>query len=60
MKLGYTPDSIWRNREQFFVGHDKIVEFLAKKWEKENGYCLRKELFSFSDNKVFCSAASRF
>jgi hypothetical protein len=28
------------------------VEFLTKKWAKENGYRLRKELFAFTDNKV--------
>lgn len=52
MKLGYTPDSIWRNRDTFLQGHDQIEQFLTKKWEKENGYRLRKELFSFTDNKV--------
>jgi len=33
-------------------GTDEIVAFLTKKWERENGYKLRKELFSFTDNKV--------
>jgi len=28
------------------------VAWLTKKWERENGYRLRKELFSFTDNKV--------
>lgn len=52
VKHGYTFDSIWRNRDTFLQGHDQIVEFLTKKWEKENGYRLRKELFSFTDNKA--------
>jgi hypothetical protein len=52
VKMAYTPDSIWRNRDQFLQGRDEIKEFLSKKWEKENGYRLRKELFSFTDNKV--------
>ncbi|KAI4518548.1 DUF1348-domain-containing protein [Schizophyllum commune Loenen D] len=48
----YTPDSVWRNRDQFFTGHDAIVDFLTKKWEKENGYVLRKELFAWTENKI--------
>lgn len=50
--MAYTPDSIWRNRDQFLQGRDAIEAFLSKKWEKENGYRLRKELFAFTDNKV--------
>ncbi len=52
VKKSYTEDSIWRNRDQFLRGHAQIVEFLTRKWEKENGYRLRKELFAFRDNKV--------
>lgn len=52
IKMAYTPDSIWRNRDTFLKGRDEIVEFLTKKWSVENGYRLRKELFAFSDNKV--------
>jgi nuclear transport factor 2 (NTF2) superfamily protein len=52
VKNGYTSDSIWRNRDTFLRGTDEIVAFLTKKWEKENGYRLRKELFAFTDNKV--------
>lgn len=40
----YTEDSIWRNRGMFLRGHDAIVDFLTKKWEKEKKYRLRKEL----------------
>ncbi|CCX10454.1 DUF1348-domain-containing protein [Pyronema domesticum] len=50
--LAYTPGSIWRNRDSFLKGHDEIISFLSKKWEKENGYRLRKELFAFTDNKI--------
>jgi len=52
VKNGYTPDSIWRNRDTFLKGTDEIVEFLTKKWSVENGYRLRKELFAFTDDKV--------
>ena len=33
-------------------GRDEIVQFLTKKWSKEDGYRLRKELFSFTDHKI--------
>ena len=46
------PDTVWRNRDQFLKGREEVVQFLAKKWEKENGYRLRKELFAFTDNKI--------
>ncbi|KAL7911896.1 hypothetical protein GGI35DRAFT_477588 [Trichoderma velutinum] len=52
VKMAYTPNSIWRNRDQFLQGRDAIKEFLSKKWERENGYRLRKELFAFTDNKI--------
>ena len=52
VKLAYTSDSIWRNRDEFFQGRDAIVQFLTRKWERENGYRLRKELFAFSSHKV--------
>ena len=40
----YTPDSEWRNRDQFFRGRDAIESFLADKWEAELHYRLMKEL----------------
>ena len=52
VKNGYTADSIWRNRDTFLKGTDEIVDFLSKKWNVENGYRLRKELFAFTENKV--------
>ncbi|KAI2782197.1 DUF1348-domain-containing protein [Daldinia loculata] len=52
VKLAYTPDSIWRNRGTFLQGRDEIEAFLTKKWEREQGYRLRKELFAFTDNKI--------
>lgn len=50
--MAYTPDSVWRNRSQFFQGRESIEAFLTDKWSKENGYRLRKELFAFTDNKA--------
>lgn len=52
VKLAYTPDSVWRNRDQFFQGRDAIEKFLTDKWSVETGYRLRKELFAFTDNKI--------
>lgn len=48
----YTEQSIWRNRDQFFTGHAEIIKFLTAKWDRELDYHLRKELFSFTDNKI--------
>lgn len=48
----YTAESIWRNRSSFLVGTSAIEEFLTRKWEKEQSYRLRKELFAFKDNKI--------
>jgi nuclear transport factor 2 (NTF2) superfamily protein len=56
VKMAYTPDSVWRNRDTFLQGRDEIVKFLTGKWAKEDGYRLRKELFAFTDNKVGCFA----
>ncbi|MBC8140836.1 MAG: nuclear transport factor 2 family protein [Armatimonadetes bacterium] len=52
VSLAYTTDSQWRNRHEFFTGHDAIRAFLTRKWAKENGYRLRKQLWSFTDNRI--------
>jgi nuclear transport factor 2 (NTF2) superfamily protein len=43
---------VWRNRDQFVKGPGEIVEFLYKKWERELDYALRKELWSFREDRV--------
>ncbi|MCJ1419822.1 hypothetical protein MMC32_006178 [Xylographa parallela] len=48
----YTPTCIWRNRSTFLQGHAAIEAFLEQKWATEKNYRLRKELFSFTDNKI--------
>ena len=48
----YTKDSVWRNREEFFVGRAAIEAFLRRKWEKETEYRLMKELWAFTDNRI--------
>lgn len=52
VSLAYTPDSVWRNRSEFFSGRDQIREFLTRKWNKELDYRLRKELWSFTENRI--------
>jgi nuclear transport factor 2 (NTF2) superfamily protein len=48
----YTADSVWRNRDQFVTGRAEIVAFLTQKWERELDYALRKNLWSFHDNRI--------
>ncbi|MEV6276058.1 nuclear transport factor 2 family protein [Nocardia sp. NPDC051832] len=48
----YTEDSVWRNRDEFFTGRAAIVEFLTRKWQVENGYALRKDLWAFEGNRI--------
>jgi nuclear transport factor 2 (NTF2) superfamily protein len=48
----YTPDSQWRNRNEFVQGRDEIVAFLKQKWEREIDYVLRKDLWAFSGNRI--------
>ena len=50
--LAYTLDSAWRNRTEFFVGREAIVEFLTRKWDKELDYRLIKELWVFQDHRI--------
>lgn len=50
--LAYTPDSAWRNRDQFITGREQIVEFLTAKWERELDYALRKSLWGFRGNRM--------
>ena len=48
----YTPDSVWRNRDEFLRGRPEIVAFLTRKWEREREYALRKDLWAFSGNRI--------
>lgn len=52
VSLAYTPDSLWRNRDQFVTGRTEIVAFLTAKWERELDYALRKSLWDFHDNRI--------
>ena len=48
----YSEDSQWRNRDEFVSGRAEIVEFLRRKWEREQDYALRKDLWAFSGNRI--------
>ena len=48
----YTPDSQWRNRDRFIAGREEIVAFLREKWERELGYVLRKDLWTYGGNRI--------
>jgi nuclear transport factor 2 (NTF2) superfamily protein len=52
VSLVYTQDSQWRNRAEFPVGREQIVEFLTRKWAKELDYRLIKELWAFDLNRI--------
>jgi uncharacterized protein len=48
----YTPDSRWRNRAEFFQGREAIQAFLVRKWQRELGYRLIKEVWAFTENRI--------
>lgn len=50
--LAYTRHSRWRNRSEFLQGRDEIRDFLRRKWEKENGYRLIKELWAHGEDRL--------
>lgn len=61
--LAYTIDTEWRNRTEFINGREAVKEFLKRKWEKELNYKLKKEIWSFTENRIavrfeyeFCNA----
>ena len=48
----YTQDTQWRNRSEFVVGREAVEAFLARKWDKEQDYALRKQLWAFTDDRI--------
>ncbi len=50
--LAYTPDSLWRNRNEFVRGRPAIVAFLTGKWQREREYRLIKELWSSTGSRI--------
>jgi nuclear transport factor 2 (NTF2) superfamily protein len=52
VSLAYTPQSRWRNRSEFLVGREQIVQFLQRKWARELDYRLIKELWAFAGDRI--------
>ncbi|MGW2377443.1 MULTISPECIES: nuclear transport factor 2 family protein [Kitasatospora] len=50
--LAYTPDSRWRNRDEFLTGRDQIAAFLTRKWQREHDYRLVKELWTYGGDRI--------
>ncbi len=50
--LAYTSDSRWRNRTEFLIGRDQIMQFLTRKWANELEYRLIKELWAFTGTRI--------
>jgi len=50
--LAYSPDTVWRNRAEFFSGREAIVAFLKRKWIRELDYRLIKELWTFEASRI--------
>jgi nuclear transport factor 2 (NTF2) superfamily protein len=52
VSLGYSLDSVWRNRHLFIRGRDEIQAFLTGKWQRELDYRLIKELWAFDERRI--------
>jgi len=52
VSLAYAPDSVWRNRSEFFAGREAIQQFLTRKWARELDYRLIKELWACQGNRI--------
>lgn len=50
--LGYTEDSVWRNRDRHVAGRPAIVQFLHEKWTRELDYSLRKAMWAFDEHRI--------
>jgi nuclear transport factor 2 (NTF2) superfamily protein len=46
-------EDAWNTRDPVRVaGRDEIVAFLTRKWARELDYALRKNLWSFEENRI--------
>ncbi len=50
--FSYTENSVWRNRNQFVQGRAAITGLLRRKWQRELDYRLKKQLFTYNDNRI--------
>ena len=44
VSLAYSPDTEWRNRNQFINGRKEVQDFLQDKWKTELDYKLKKRI----------------
>ena len=56
----YTPDTHWRQRAEFLVGHAEIEAFLKRKWAHELDYRLVRELFVAGGNRIVARFAYEY
>ena len=52
VSLAYSPDTEWRNRNQFINGRKEVQDFLQDKWKTELNYKLKKELWLYGGNRI--------
>ena len=52
VSMAYTPDTRWRNRAEFPAGRAEVVEFLTRKWAREQDYRLVKELWAHDGHRI--------
>ena len=52
VSLVYTSDTRWRNRVEFPVGREQVVQLLQRKWARELDYRLIKELWAHDANRI--------
>src|ERR1700754_2264363 len=52
VSLGYSLDTVWRNRAEFAKGRQEVVAFLTRKWARELDYRLIKELWAFTGDRI--------
>ncbi|KAJ55904.1 50S ribosomal protein L21 [Actibacterium mucosum KCTC 23349] len=55
--MAYSPETRWRNRDAFLNGREDVRAFLKRKWAKENGYRLIKEIWAHEGHRIavrFC------
>lgn len=52
VSMAYTIDTEWRNRDLFINGREEVRQFLTDKWNKELDYRLKKELWTYRDNRI--------
>jgi hypothetical protein len=52
VSLAYSENTEWRNRSEFIEGRDNVRLFLKRKWDHELDYKLKKELWTFQENRI--------